>query len=251
MAGQIPMHDHPLVTGKETMSSSIKDAHNYHRYLCSLLLPHLGKKILEIGPGYGQYTKVFHEAPQVSDITVADIDAACLEQIQKTFPDVTAIRLGTEGCAWPESLENKRFDSVILINVLEHMEDDGQALKNIFKVLVPGGNLLIIVPAHAALYGQMDALAGHYRRYEKAALAKLLDNAGFLVEEISYINPVGGLGWYINAKFTRPPSLSTSAINSQILFFDKYLLPLSLCLTPCFKSFFGQSLWCRAIKPAS
>lgn len=245
------MHDRPLVTGKETMSNSIKDAHNYHRYLCSLLLPHLGKKILEIGPGYGQYTKVFHEAPQVSDITVADIDAACLEQIQTTFPDVTAVRLGPEDGDWPESLENESFDSVVLINVLEHMEDDGEALKNIFKVLVPGGNLLIIVPAHAALYGQMDALAGHYRRYEKASLANLLDDAGFLVEDISYINPVGGLGWYINAKFSRPASLSTLAINSQILFFDKYLLPLSLVLTPCFKNFFGQSLWCRAIKPAS
>lgn len=244
------MHDHSHVSGKETMSTSIKDAHNYHRYLCSLLLPHLGKKILEIGPGYGQYTKVFHEAPQVREITVADIDAACLEQIQKTFPDVTAVRLVPEAPVWPESLENKRFDSVILINVLEHMDDDGQALKNIFRLLVPGGNLLLIVPAHAALYGQMDALAGHYRRYGKASLAKLLDDAGFLVEDISYINPVGGLGWYINAKLSRPPSLSTSAINSQILFFDKYLLPISLFLTPCFKRFFGQSLWCRAIKPA-
>lgn len=72
------------------MSSSIKDAHNYHRYLRSLLLPHLVMKILEIGPGYGQCTKVFHEASQPNDITVADIDAECLEQIQITFPDVAA-----------------------------------------------------------------------------------------------------------------------------------------------------------------
>lgn len=75
----------------------------------------------------------------MSDITVAHIDAACLEQLQKTFPDITSIRLGTEGCAWPESLENKRSDSVVLINVLEHREDDGQALKNIFRVHATGG----------------------------------------------------------------------------------------------------------------
>ena len=245
------MNERPLVSGKETMSSSIKDAQHYHDYLCSLLLPHLGAKILEIGPGYGQYTKIFLESPKVSEVTVADIDAACLEQIQARFPGLRAAQLNLEDPTWPGSLGNQKFDSVILINVLEHIEHDREALENIRAVLAPGGELLVIVPAHPALYGQMDALAGHYRRYERTALASLLDAAGFRVEELSYINPIGGLGWWLNAKFFRPSSLSTPAINSQILFFDKYILPLSLRLTPCFRKFFGQSLWCRAVKAAS
>lgn len=94
----------------------------------------------------------------------------------------------------------------------------------------------------------MDRLAGHYRRYNKQMLGKVLREAGFRVVEMKYINPVGGMGWYLNSKFYKPASLSTQAVNSQILFFDKYVLPLSRLLTPVFEGFFGQSLWCRAIK---
>lgn len=244
------MNERSSVSGTETMSSSIKDAQHYHAYLCSLLLPHLGAKLLEIGPGYGQYTKIFLEAPQVSSVIVADIDAGCLEQIQEKFPGVKTTRINLEDQGWTKTLANEKFDSVILINVLEHIKQDREALESIRTILAPGGELLIIVPALAALYGQMDALAGHYRRYERKSMAMLLDAAGFRVEEISYINPIGGLGWFLNAKFFHPSSLSAPAINSQILFFDKYVLPLSLRLTPIFRNFFGQSLWCRATPSA-
>lgn len=233
------------VAGYDTMSSAIKDAHNYHNYLRSIILQHLGKCILEIGPGYGQYTKAFCDNREVY---VVDIDISCIEYLRKYLPNVKSFVANLNSSNWMDSFKNIKFDSIIAMNVLEHIEDDKQAIKNIHDVLIQDGQLLIIVPAHNELFGQMDKLAGHYRRYNKKMLSNILISYGFNIEEIFYINPVGGLGWFLNAKFYKPVSLSTETVNSQILFFDKYILPLSKLITPLFKNFFGQSLWCRAVR---
>lgn len=234
------------VTGHATMSSAMKDAHNYHRYLCSLILPHLGRRVLEIGPGYGQYTEAF--VNESREVYALDIDAKCVAHLQRALPQVKAVEGNLDSDECLESFQDIRFDTVIALNVLEHIADDVAALKRLNSVTIAGGELLLLVPAHIRLYGQMDRLAGHYRRYNKQMLGKVLREAGFRVVEMKYINPVGGMGWYLNSKFYKPASLSTQAVNSQILFFDKYVLPLSRLLTPVFEGFFGQSLWCRAIK---
>ena len=134
---------------------------------------------------------------------------------------------------------------------MEHIAEDGLALKNIRDCLRPGGCLLLVVPAHPALFGPMDALAGHWRRYTRQGLTEKLLAGGFMPRELYYLNPLGGLGWWVNAKLFKPRTLSDASVNRQILWFDRYIQPLSRLLSPVTRAFFGQSLWALARKPDS
>jgi SAM-dependent methyltransferase len=87
------------------------------------------------------------------------------------------------------------YDSVLCLNVLEHVADDEEALRRFRDQLRSGGRLLLLVPAHRFLYGGYDRAAGHERRYDRAPLRALLARTGFNLEELRHVNPVGGLGW--------------------------------------------------------
>ncbi len=103
-----------------------------------------------------------------------------------------------------------RFDTVFCINVLEHIEDDRAALRTFHRVLVPGGHVLIWVPAVQAAYGPLDAELGHFRRYSKASLGAAFAAAGLDLVTLRYSNPIGLLGWMFNAHVlkTRAHSLT-------------------------------------------
>ncbi len=134
------------------------------------------------------------------------------------------------------------------LNVLEHIEDDVATLCMFREMLQPGGSLLLLVPAHQALYGRMDELAGHYRRYSRPHLERRFCEAGLAPQELRYFNPLGGVGWWLNAKLAKPRTLSDDAVNRQIRFFDRYVQPLSRVVDPLTAPFFGQSLWARATR---
>lgn len=233
--------------GFSTMSSAMRDAVNYHAWLLDMTAPELGKRILEIGPGFGQYTKIFARAADY--LVAADIASECVEFLEAHYSNVLALVADLGEAQWLEKVTvGGLFDTVILFNVLEHIERDLAALGKICAALDTGGKLIMIVPAHPALFGDMDRLAGHFHRYDKQGLAHLMREAGFKTAALRYFNPIGGLGWWVNARFSKTKDLSSSSINGQILFFDKFLLPLSRFLTPLTASFFGQSLLCIAVK---
>jgi hypothetical protein len=129
--------------------------------------------------------------------------------------------------------------------VLEHVADDAAALANLVDAIKPGGTLLISVPAMMGLYNDMDRLAGHYRRYHLADFHRLLAPLPVEIDRLCYFNPIGGLGWWVN-RFKRHDSLNSNAINGQIEFFEKYVLPVSKLVDPLTRRFFGQSVTCIA-----
>jgi SAM-dependent methyltransferase len=143
------------------------------------------------------------------------------------------------------SLFPKGVDAVFNINVLEHIEDDAHAIANLVDVLKLGGHLLISVPAHMLLYNDLDRLAGHFRLYTTRRLLELLSNQPVEIVRLNYFNPIGGLGWLAN-RLKRHNSLNDSAVNGQIVLFDKYVVPLSRALDPLSRNFFGQSVICIA-----
>ena len=89
------------------------------------------------------------------------------------------------------------------LNVLEHIEDDRATLDDLFAVLRPGGRLVLIVPAHARLYGSLDEHLHHFRRYEKAELDQKIRAAGFVVEDLRFLNRPGVFGWWVNGRLLR------------------------------------------------
>jgi len=119
------------------------------------------------------------------------------------------------------ALSKYNFDTVTLINVLEHTQDDGAALRRVFQLLQPGGRVIIYVPAGHDLYGALDEGVGHQRRYEKADLVKKLTDAGFAVEEIGWQNQIARLAWLFNSKVMKRRALPAA----QSKLFDR-MVPL-------------------------
>jgi SAM-dependent methyltransferase len=230
-----------LATGLETMSSALPEAVNYHRWILDLIRPYLGGRLLEVGFGYGQYTREM--AGAVEQLLAVDLDPGCLA-IQDSLP--ANVRLMAADAAkdrFVERVGEGEHDVAVCLNVLEHIEDDVAAVGRLGACLRPGGRLLVLVPAHPALYGPMDRMAGHFRRYRRSGLADCFARAGLELRVLGYVNPLGGIGWWVNARFGQPRSLSDTSINRQILWFDRYVQPLSRRLTPLTSRWFGQSLW--------
>ena len=105
------------------------------------------------------------------------------------------------------------FDSVICLNVLEHIEDDLFALRQMRDALTSGGRLALLVPAHQFLYGAFDEAVGHFRRYSKTALRKSLLEAGFTLQSLKFFNFAATLPWFINGRLLRRAYLPNEQVN--------------------------------------
>ena len=129
-------------------------------------------------------------------------------------------------------------DSLVAVNVLEHVEDDEAFLRAATKIVVPGGHLLLFVPAHQFLFGTLDAAFDHYRRYSKSGLSSLLLRAGWDPVTISNVNIAGILPWLIAGKLFR----STTIGHRQMQLFDRLVIPTVRKLESIKEPFVGQSL---------
>ena len=139
-------------------------------------------------------------------------------------------------------LAGARFDTVLCINVLEHIERDDLALRAMAEILRPtAGRLFLFVPAHPILFGSPDELAGHFRRYTRPALRALLQGAGLRARDVYHFNAVGAVAYFVNARIVRPKSLDGS-VDCQIRLFDRYCVPVLHRLERAVRPPFGQSL---------
>ena len=167
--------------------------------------PFLGERILEVGCGVGSITALLGERELVVGI---EIEREVLEVAESRFPDAQRHRflqadfMSLDESAL-ESLRGERFDSVVCMNVLEHIESDAEAVGRMSSLLAPKGVLALLVPAHQMLYGPYDRLDGHFRRYSKAALRSLMSAAGLELLSSYYFNCIGALGWWIQYKLLR------------------------------------------------
>jgi SAM-dependent methyltransferase len=123
-----------------------------------------------------------------------------------------------------ERYRSYHIDSVICFNVLEHIERDEKALKNIYDLLEPGGRFLLLVPCHPWLYGSLDQHLGHRRRYRRRELRNTLEAIGFRVIYLKYFNRIGILGWFLNSKILRRKRLSSFQLRINNLFVPLFKL---------------------------
>jgi SAM-dependent methyltransferase len=212
-------------------------ARNYQRWQYDLIAPYLGRRILEVGCGIGNFTQYLAERGQVHGI---DVEAACVEEFRRRFaarPQLTAEVVDVLGPDF-DALAARRFDTVVCLNVLEHIRDDAEALRRFHGVLQPGGRVLLMVPAFQSLYGPIDERLGHYRRYTRRSLTEVAAAKGFRVRAARYFNCVGGIGWWINAKVL--PRREQSA--GQIAVFDSIVVPVMSMVERFLPLPFGQSV---------
>jgi len=176
--------------------------HRYNRWLWSKVGPHVGSRVLEVGSGIGNMTRFLASRERV---VATDINADYVAALRDSFENygnvhVCQFDMGADHVPAEVGTE---FDTVLCLNVLEHVADDVAALRRLHDVLDVDGRLVLIVPAMHGLYGEIDRAIGHHRRYEREELDRKLASAGFTVERIEAFNVIGMIGWYLNARIFR------------------------------------------------
>lgn len=230
------------VSGFETMADSMEFADNYNNWILDKFNPYIGENILEIGTGQGNFKKYLKDKVKLH--VSVDIDEDVITRARQRDPNGFYEVADISSPDFVDSLSKYKFNSVICINVLEHVPEHEAGLINMVNLLQPGGHLLLYVPAYQHLYNDLDKLAGHLRRYTKKDVEQLLkgqENFEIVINE--YFNPVGAFGWWLN-KFKEHKRINSDNVNKQVLIFDKYIVPISKFFNPFFKSFWGQSLYC-------
>ena len=189
----------------------------YMSWVTSVLRPHLGDTVLELGAGIGNICGRLMGRRLV--YVAAEKDPVYLHALSNRFlrtPNVSVLRLDPERAADFENAGGP-FDTVLSVNVLEGLEDPEAAIRSAARVLEKGGAMVVLVPQGPALYGSLDRTLGHRRRFSKNDLSGLLGKNGLRVKEIYQLNKIGTPGWWLYGKV-----LHRNRINKLILkLFDK------------------------------
>jgi glycosyltransferase involved in cell wall biosynthesis len=182
--------------------SELEHARRFNYWMGKTLRPFIGDRVLEIGAGIGTLTNQFipRELYVASDINPHYIRYLQSYSFGKPYLHVLNVDAGEREHF--EGLEQK-FDTALMINVLEHVPDEGVALRNLWSALEPGGRALILVPQHPKLYGSLDEVLQHRERYTPSKLERALTETGFRVEQIFDFNRVSVTGWWLNGKLLR------------------------------------------------
>jgi SAM-dependent methyltransferase len=209
-------YDQILISDLETMAA----ATNYRNWMYRRLVPHIGQRILEIGAGIGNFTSLLLDRELV---VATDNYPPCIEYLNSRFGNqlrASPMLLDASGSIGPE-WKAFEFDTVICLNVLEHIKDDLTALSQMYELLVPRGRLVLLVPAFQFLHGSVDRALGHHRRYTRKDLLPTMNEAGFTIERSFYMNVVGMAGWFWNNRIVKRGQES----GKQIGIFDRYVAP--------------------------
>jgi SAM-dependent methyltransferase len=226
--------------GLETMTAEIQEAAHYYRWIHDAIRPALGRRVLEVGPGYGNLGALL--AAEGREVLGVDLDAGVIEELSARFAGTPRLRFRCADVrtrSVQDELRAEAFDTVVSFNVLEHLEDPGALLASLAQC-APGATLLVFVPAHPVLYGTLDEQAGHFRRYRRGELTALVARYAE-VERVRYFNAVGALAWFVAGRILRLP-LNGEATGRSISLYDRVVVPIARLVDPAGARFFGQSL---------
>lgn len=195
-------------------------AENYHKWIVDEFRPYLGDSVAEIGAGTGNFSK-FLVAAEIKSLVAFEPSGNMYPLLKEHFKNNK--KVDTVPAFLKDAVKNYQdsFDSVVYVNVLEHVEDDEKELSYVFAALKEKGHLLLFVPALSWLYSKLDRNLGHYRRYHKNALAKLVQNAGFSIVKVKYFDFVGILPWFIAFVL-----LQQSITGDSVALYDKFVVPV-------------------------
>ena len=179
----------------------LQRAPNFTRWMADTIRPYVGHRVLEIGAGIGNLTLNLVPRPEY---WASDINPHYLEQLEKLRHDRPYLRVSlTDGNVAETFPRGQQFDTVVCLNVVEHLENDIAALTNIRNSLGPDGRAIILVPHSPRLFGSLDRALGHFRRYTNQQFARAAEEAGFKVEKIFGFNRIGTPAWWLNGRIMR------------------------------------------------
>jgi SAM-dependent methyltransferase len=221
----------------------MSEAENYVGWIFrELIAPHVGSSVLEIGSGIGTYSSRIVSDPKLKQLTCVEVDPACAETAREALAATAVPVRHILGDYLGAPLPKDHYDTALLINVLEHLQDDRAAVRKARSELRMDGTLVIFVPAFELLMSGLDRKLGHYRRYSTGNLRTLLENAGFTVTALRYYNLTGFLGWLWRFRILG----RTQQSRGLVRFFDRVILPVQLRVERALPLPVGQSVYAVA-----
>ena len=213
----------------------LSHAPHFNAWMGDLIRPYCGQRVLEIGSGTGNLTR---ELVPRALYVASDINPLYVDTLRGLTADRPYLRVATTDVTKRETFPDVPggFDTIVCLNVVQHLDDDQAALGNIHHALADGGCAIILVPQGPAALGTLDEAIGHQRRYSEATLRQLAEQTGFVVKEILKFNHVGWPAWWLNGKILKRRTFGLAqvlALNTLTPLFrriDKHLPfpPLSL-----------------------
>ena len=206
----------PQYIGKDLEAMAF--ANNYYQWVLAEISPYLGNSVAEVGAGVGNFSTLVLET-DISSLVAFEPSLEMCDLLQEALgKDKRASAIND--FFGKEDSEKSFFDSILYINVLEHIDDDVSELAKAHAALNPEGHLLIFVPALPWLYSEFDREVGHFRRYVKSDLVALVQRAGFSIVTARYFDIAGIIPWYINFVLLR-----NSMRGGRISLYDRFVVP--------------------------
>ena len=194
----------------------------------------LKNDILEVGAGFGSFTRGYMK--NFHSITLTDTDDNSFNLLKKNFlhdQNVNIIKSSINDI-------EKKFDTIIYFNVLEHIKEDISEIKSALKKLNKGGHLIILVPAHQKMYSKLDKIVGHYKRYDIDFFKKnRFENSKII--KLHFLDFFGYLLYYLNKIFFKE---ETYPSNLKIFIWDKIFTPLTIVIDFLTAYKFGKNILC-------
>jgi|tagenome__1003787_1003787.scaffolds.fasta_scaffold20970511_3 SAM-dependent methyltransferase len=217
-------------------AGAAEDRRRYRAYQLELIAPHCGPSVLEVGAGLGDFAAQFGNLDR---LVVTDVDPGAVAAMARRFadrPEVEARRLDLDD---PATLELGRpVSAVVAINVLEHIEEDADALQRLAGLVEPGGRVVMFVPGYPQLYGEFDRLVGHVRRYTPAVLTAAFERAGLQPVDVRPVNLLGGIAWWATVRRG-----GVGAPNPRLVrAYDRWVVPTTRFVERRVRPPFGQSV---------
>jgi SAM-dependent methyltransferase len=196
-----------------------ENAPNYLSWVAEICGRRIGHRVLEVGAGIGAVTVHYQHGHEV---VANDVSPACVQALRERFADHPNVSVDDSDLRVLGLKEH--FDSVLMVNVLEHIADDVEALRGLSQLLVRGGNIVVYVPALNWLYGPNDKKVGHYRRYSVWRLREVFHEAGLEPVELRWVNLLAIPAW---AAFSRGDVRDTQEIGKLLSLWDRTAVPAS------------------------
>jgi len=213
-------------------------APRYRQWEYDLVTPYLGRSVLEIGSGMGYFSEKLVEA-RPDRLVLSDTEDYCLDRLRRVYADEPTIEVASVPLPGRPAIGDQ-VDSIVAMNVLEHIEDDVQALKDLAEVVRPGGHIVLFVPAYMQLYGEFDRKVGHFRRYTPKTIRTVVEAADLRVQKVRPVNFLGGIAWWLAVRRG-----GAGAPNKKLVWlYDNIVIPISRTIERLVRPPFGQSVLC-------
>lgn len=225
-----------------TELEAVAEATNYYEWIIDSFAQRVAGRAIEAGAGIGTVSDLILRRAGPRELVLIEPAAENVSVLERRFRGDSRVRV--HHGYLEDVAASLSADSVIAVNVLEHVERDADFLRAAYGALVPGGSLLLLVPAVPAIFGSLDRAFDHFRRYTRSGLKARLLDAGFEIETLHYLNMIGVAAWFISGRIFHRTTLG----RGQVRFYDRWVIPALRRIEARFPPPIGQSVLAIARK---